>query len=112
MKVELDGNDCCRYWVTSESEPGVKYIVDLCEIELGLDKEGIPEFNGVCGLTNERIHGCRDFAFRCIPLLKHPENKGKVFRCKHIRAAESYALKLLKPYMRAHRVNTHEDSQP
>lgn len=108
----MDDNDPCRYWVSSESDGGVEYLVDLCEHEVGLDPDGVMEFNGVCGLTNERIHGCRDFIFRCEPLLKKPENMGKIFRCKHIRCAEAYALKLLKPYMRASRPNLHEDLTP
>ena len=108
----MDDGDPCRYWVSSESEPGVEFIVDLCELPRGLDEDGIEVFNGVCGLTQDRIHGCRDFSYRCMPLLRKQEHNGKVFRCKHIRAAESYALKLLKPYMRSHRAEEHEDLQP
>lgn len=111
MKVRMDDSDPCRYWVSSESDNGVEYIVDLCEWEVGLDNEGIMQYNGVCGLTHERIHGCRDFIFRCEPMLKKPDNMGKIFRCKHIKAAESYALKLLKPFMKAHRAPYHEDQQ-
>jgi hypothetical protein len=112
MKVRMDEGDPCRYWVSSESDKGVEYIVDLCEWELGPDDEGVMQYNGVCGLTPQRIHGCRDFIFRCEKGLKNPENIGKAFRCKHINAAEKYALKLLKPYMASHRAPNHEDLQP
>lgn len=112
MKVRMDEGDPCRYWVSSESDYGTEYIVDLCEMERGNDEDGIPIFNGVCGLTAARIHGCRDFKFRCDKELKKPINKGKVFRCKHLRAAEVYAIKLLKPYMKKNRPNRHEDFQP
>ncbi len=111
MKVRMSDADTCQYWVSSESDNGVEYIVDLCEWPLGLDEEGIPIFNGVCGLTHERIHGCRDFIYRCEKNLKLPENKGKIFRCKHVNAAEKYALKLLKPYLLKHRLNMPDEHQ-
>ncbi len=47
-------------------------------------------YNGACGLTKERIHGCRDFIFRHEPKLKRPENMGRVYRCKHVIAARNY----------------------
>lgn len=110
MKVRLDDNDICRYWVSSESEGGREYIVDLCEFPRGKDEDGNEVFNGACGLTNERIHGCRDFVFRCEPNLKRHE--GKCFKCKHIRAASDYALRLLLPHLAKSRMNLHEDLQP
>jgi hypothetical protein len=106
----MDEGDPCRYWVSSESDGGVEYIVDLCEEEIGVGEDGVREFNGVCGLGG--IHGCQDFYYRCRVQLKDPANKGKIFRCKHIIAAEKYALRLLKPYMRANRVNLPEDQTP
>jgi hypothetical protein len=106
----MDDNDPCRYWVSSERDGDVEYIVDICENERGLDLEGIPIFNGTCGLAG--VHGCEDFFYRCRNNLKDPANKGKIYRCKHINAAEAYALKLLKPHMRRNRPNTHEDLTP
>ncbi len=112
MRVEMDGNDPCRFWVTSESDSNEKYIVDLCEYPIGLDQDGNMDFNGVCGLTNARIHGCRDFIYRCEPMLKKPQNMGKVFRCKHLRCARDYAFKLLLPHLAKNRVNLPEDQTP
>lgn len=112
MKVRIDDSDLCRYWVSSESDGDKEYIVDLCEYPRGVDVEGNLVLNGACGLTNERIHGCRDFSFRCERELKNPANAGKIFRCKHIRCAREYALTILLPHLSKMRPNTHEDSQP
>lgn len=112
MKVSLDGNDPCRYLVSSESEGNKEYIVDLCEYPRGTDENGVTIFNGACGLTHDRIMGCKDFIFRCEPQLKKPENKGKIFRCKHIKVVRDYALTLLLPHLNAHRPNLPEDQTP
>lgn len=77
--------------------------MDICSHPVGLDDQGNMEFNGECFLTRTpdeyKYYGCEDFRYRCLPRLKKPENMGRVFRCKHVRAAEAYALKLLKPYL-------------
>lgn len=111
MKVRMDDRNPCRYWVSSESDNGVEYVVDICEWGRGFDEEGVEVFNGVCGLTDQRIHGCADFMYRCERFLKNPDNNGKICRCKHIKAAEEHALKHIKPYMRAHMAPYHEDLQ-
>lgn len=115
MKVRMADNCPHKFWVTSEEEPDKEYCVDICEHELGLDEDGVMEFNGSCFLTKTpdeyEYRGCKDFLFRCLPRLRKEENMGKVFRCKHIRAAESYALKLLKPYLKKHNPNN-EDEVP
>lgn len=96
----MDGIHPRIFLVTSESESGKVYHVDLCEYELGLDENGNMRFNGACGLTNERIHGCKDFLIRCEPNLKKPENKGKVFRCKHVRSSREAALDIILPHIK------------
>jgi hypothetical protein len=99
----MDDNCPHRYWVSSEDDAGKEYCVDICDFPIGLDADGIMEFNGHCFMTKtddgHEYHGCKDFLYRCLPRLKKEENMGRVFRCKHCRAAETYALKLLKPYL-------------
>jgi len=99
MKVELAGADLRYYWVTSESHPEDKYIVDICAYELGPDDDGIMRYNGKCGGPHG-IHGCQHFLIKCEPKLKLPENMGKEFRCKHIKAAEERAIHLIKPIIK------------
>jgi hypothetical protein len=115
VKVRIDDNDPCRYIVSSESEAGAEYIVDLCKYEIGLDSEGNMDFNGACVCTrrNEEWleHGCKSFIFNCEPELKKPSNMGKVFRCKHVRAAREYAFRLLLPYIAKNRPNLPDEQQ-
>lgn len=108
MKVELAGADLRYYWVTSESHPEEKYIVDICAYELGVDEDGIMVFNGKCGGPHGE-HGCAHFIFKCEPNLKKPENIGKQFSCKHIRAACERALHLIKPIIKKTDPNLHEE---
>ncbi len=99
MKVRLDDYPT-RFWVSSESEEGIEFIVSLCEFPIGTDGEGNLKFNGGCGADDGfRTHGCKDFKYRCEPQLKKQENIGKVFRCKHIRAAREHALDFMLPYL-------------
>lgn len=109
MRVRLDDNSTHRFWVSSEEDNSVEYGVDICCYPVGLDENKIMIFNGRCFLTKTeeetKIHGCKDFLYRCEPRLKKPENMGKIFRCKHCRAAEEYALKLLKPLLLKHDPN-------
>lgn len=108
MKVRLENpNNLCRYIVTSESETGREYVVDLCQFPVGLDKDGVMEYNGACTETHD-LHkdiwyeyGCRDFIYRCERPIKQPENMGKIFRCKHIRSAREFALKLIVQHLGA-----------
>jgi hypothetical protein len=113
MKVRMLDSDPCCYLVSSESDNGVEYVVDLCLHPLGLDEDGNQDFNGACistrGTSEWTEAGCRDFVYRCAPMLKKPENKGKVYRCKHCRAARDYAFRLLLPYVAKSRPNQKED---
>lgn len=103
MLVRMDESNPARYWVSSEDDGDKEYCVDICEFPLGIE-DGVMLFNGSCFLTRTTdqydYHGCKDFLYRCLPRLKKPEFMGKTFRCKHCRAAEDYALKLLKPYIK------------
>ncbi len=99
VKVRLDDYPT-RFWVSSESNADEEYIVSLCEYPRGTDQNGVPVFNGACGAPDGmRTHGCKDFKIRCEPHLKKAENDGKVFRCKHIRAAREHALDFMLPYL-------------
>lgn len=100
MKVRLWDNSTHIFIVTSEETLGVEYYVDLCEYPLGIDENGNEVFNGCCGLTPNRIHGCKNFIFDKEPELKKKCNAGKVFRCKHIRRAREYALDILLPILK------------
>lgn len=80
-----------RILVHSETDGEASYLVDLCAFPYAKDKRGDSLFNGACQ--------CKSFIFRCEPQLKKPENKGKVFRCKHIRHARDNALDYLLPFM-------------
>lgn len=115
MKVRMDDNDPCRYWVSSESDGGKEYLVDLCQWELGPDEAGVMQYNGacICTKTDEQWveWGCEDFTFRCESRLNKPMNKGKVFRCKHCRAAREHAFNLLLPHLAKHRPNTPDEHQ-
>lgn len=115
MKVRMEDNDPCLYCVSSESDGGTEYVVDLCLHPLGLDEDGNMDFNGACICTrgpNEWLEvGCKDFTYRCAPNLKKPENAGKVFRCKHCRAARDYAFRLLLPYVAKSRPNLPDHQQ-
>lgn len=115
MKVRMDDNCPHRFWVTSEDDPKNEYCVDICSHPVGLDSEGVMEFNGECFMTKtpeeHLYHGCKDFLYRCLPRLKKPEFMGKIFRCKHCRAAEEHALKILKPYLKKADPNP-EDEKP
>lgn len=98
----------CWYLVGSESDGDTEYLVGLCENSLGLDAEGIEQFNGICGSPGDHIMGCADYQYRCAGQLKKEINRGKVFRCKHIRAAREHALNLLLPYMAKQNESTEE----
>lgn len=115
MKVRMLDNDPCSYIVSSESDNGVEYVVDLCLHPLGLDPDGNEDFNGACISTRKpnewTEQGCSDFVYRCAPMLKKPENKGKTFRCKHIRKSREYAFKLLLPYVASNRPNIPDGDQ-
>ena len=108
-------NDPCHYLVSSESDSGVEYLVDLCAYPIGLDAEGNMDYNGACISTRGKEewleHGCRDFIYRCEPNLKKSENMGKRFRCKHVRCARDYAFKLLLPYIAKNRPNIPDEQQ-
>jgi len=115
MRVRMDDSNPARYWVTSEDDPDNEYCVDICDFPLGHDKDGIMNFNGSCFMTKTPdqylYHGCKNFLYRCLPRLKKPEFMGMTFRCKHCTAAEEYALRLLKPYIKRANPNT-EDEKP
>lgn len=112
MNVKLEGNDPCVYIVSSETDAGLEYIVDLCVHPLGLDKDGNMDYNGACigtrGKDEWLEHGCRDFIFRCEPAIRKPENMGRIYRCKHVRAARDYAFRLLLPYIAKNRPQQHD----
>lgn len=99
MKIRPDDNCPHQGWVSSESEGGKEYCVELGAYPVGLNEHGVMVYNGACGRTKARIHGCRDFIFRCEPKLKNPDNMGKVFRCKHIRAYREFALDCVIPML-------------
>lgn len=107
MKVRMEGADPCLYLVSSQSDMGKEYLVDICANPLGLDEEGNMRFNGACIQTRTpdewREYGCESFRYTCQPKLDKPENMGKVFRCLHCRAAMDYAFKLLLPYIAKNR---------
>lgn len=102
-------------WVTSESdvdEAGVpiEYIVDLCEYPVEIPGANNIIFNGACGLTKERIHGCKDFIYRWEPMLKRDNRI--IRRCKHLRAAREHALDLILPALKRADPNLDEDLTP
>lgn len=111
----MDDNDPCTYVVSSESDSGIDYVVDLCQHPIGLDSEGNMDYNGACistrGPKEWTQFGCRDFIYRCEPRLKEPNNMGKIFRCKHIRCARDYAFRLLLPYIAKNRPNIPDEHQ-
>ena len=111
MKVRMDDNNPCQFWVSSESDGGVEYCVNICENPIGLDADGDMIYNGTCGLTKALIHGCADFRYRCQPKIDKPEHLGQIYRCKHIQAAEKYALKILKPYLKRANPNIPDEHQ-
>lgn len=112
MKVRIDDYPT-RFWVSSESDGGKEYIVSLCEFPIGTDDQGNLKFNGACGAPDGyRTHGCKDFIYRCEPALKKPENMGKVFRCKHVRAAREHALDFMLPYLCKNDPNRGSDNLP
>lgn len=73
--------------VDSESESGDSYGVDLTAYPLGEDHRGVMQYNGSCT--------CSSFIYRHEPALKKPENKGKVFKCKHIAWGRQFVLDFL-----------------
>ena len=111
MKVSLVGADLRYYWVTSESHPEDKYIVDVCAYPRGVDEDGVTLFNGKCGGPNGE-HGCRDFLIKKEPQLKDPANKGKMFRCKHINEAKKKKAILVKPAILASDPNRLDEYMP
>lgn len=98
-----------RVLVTSEEDEHKAYLVDLTMWPLGRDERGIMQFNGSCG-CGANI-GCKDFLYRCEPKLKRPENKGKVFRCKHCRWARENVLDFLLEHLRKNDPNHPEELQ-
>ena len=117
MKVRLDGDSLCSYIVSSESETDVEYVVDLCAHPLGLDADGNMQFNGACVMTRKNDewieHGCRDFIFRCEPIIKRLQpGEIKFHRCKHLKYASEYAFKLLLPHLAKRQKNIPDDQMP
>jgi len=94
MRISPDDNSLTRFWVGSESESGVEYLVDLAAIPVGINRRGTPVYNGACiGRRSETEwdhHGCKHF--QCVqgPALRNPLNKGRTFRCKHILCARKF----------------------
>lgn len=111
MKVFLAGADLRYYWVSSESHPDEKYIVDVCAYPRGPDEDGVMQFNGKCGGPHGE-HGCPDFLIRKEPKLRDPANAGKFFRCKHINEAEKKMASLVKPVILATDPNRLNDMMP
>lgn len=112
MKVRIDDYPT-RFWVSSESDSDTEYIVSLCEFPVGTDDQGNLIYNGACGAPDGlRTHGCKNFKFGCEPKLNKPENMGKIFRCKHIRAAREHALDFMLPYLCKNDPNIPENEQP
>ncbi len=119
MKVRMDEGCPHRFWVTSESDKGVEYCVELGAYPIGLNAQGVMVYNGACIATLDpdgRIdarghHGCRNFLFDKEPKLRKPENIGKVFRCKHCVAAREFALDFLVPHLIRADPNISEDNQ-
>jgi hypothetical protein len=95
--------------VHSESESDQSYLVNLGRWPLGRDARGVMQYNGSCG-CGAGI-GCKDFMYRCEPNLKKPENKGKVYRCKHIRWARENVLDFLIEHMARNDPNRPEEEQ-
>lgn len=93
-----------RLVVHSESDGDGSYLVDLCAFPYGKDDQGNLLFNGACQ--------CRNFVFNCEPLLKKPDNAGRVYRCKHIRWARDNVLDYLLPVMKSHDPNLDETHLP
>lgn len=88
MKIRPDDNSLIRFWVTSESDSDVEYLVDLSKFHVGKNDHGDDVFNGACCCTRSpdsvEEFGCRDFVFRCEPKLKRATGIGHTYRCKHI----------------------------
>ncbi len=97
MNVRMDDNHPTRFIVSSETDGSEEYVVDIAAHRVVIDGRVI--FNGVCGLTDQRIHGCRDFIMRKWPRLKDPANHGRLFRCKHIDCARAHALDFVLPFL-------------
>lgn len=119
MKVRIDDNCPHRMWVTSEEDGSREYCVELGKYPVGLNEHGVMVYNGACIMTSDPnaekhelgMHGCKDFIYRCEPKLKKPENMGKVFRCKHCRAAREFALDFIVPHLLKIDPNIDEDYQ-
>lgn len=119
MNVRMDDNCPHRFWVSSESDGDKEYCVELGRFPLGFSDQGAMIFNGACMATTDPnlssdgpcMVGCRNFLYRCEPMLRKPENMGKVFRCKHIRAAREHALDLIIPFLVKADPNTPNESQ-
>ena len=82
-----------RLIVVSETDSEESYLVDLGRWPIYKTDKGVQVYNGSCG-AGAGI-GCKDFRYRCEPMLKKIANAGKVFRCKHIRWARENVLDYL-----------------
>lgn len=100
-----------RGYVQSESEEGVEYLVDLTRFTVGWMEDGTPIYNGSCGRSDLGAIGCKDFIYRCEPMLKKPENAGKCYRCKHLRFFREHAIDFLLPKMQEMDPNHDESLQ-
>ncbi len=94
MTVRSADNSTTQFWVSSESDGNVEYLVDVGRYPLEPNQYGDMVFNGACIATKGpdlwEQHGCRNFLFKCEPNMKKPENAGKVCRCKHITCVRNY----------------------
>lgn len=110
------GSDLCHFLVSSQSDTGKEYVVNICLHEIGLDADGNMDYNGACLETRTESefspHGCEHFRYKCEPKLKDPNNMGKVFRCAHIRAARDQAFKIMLPHLAKTNLNIPDNQMP
>lgn len=114
MKSEMTGRVAdypTRIYVCSRTREEIEYLVDLCRYIIGWMPDGTPIYNGSCGRSDLGALGCENFRFDLEPLLKNPENAGKVYRCAHIRWAREHALDFVLPHMEANDPNPPETAQ-
>lgn len=97
-----------RIYVSSESESGVEFLVDLTAHPVKTAQGTV--FNGSCGRSDLGAIGCRHFLFKCEPRLKERQ-PDKLYRCKHIAWARALALDFVLPHMKASDPNPDEHQQ-
>ncbi len=95
-----------RFYVTSRTEEGVEYLVDLCAFPVTVD--GVRVFNGSCGVRGAPETMCNDFRYRCQKTMKIP---GKICRCAHIIFARENCIDFMLPRMAEADPNRHESFQ-